>query len=90
MQLIDLSQEIYDGQNSHFRVTVRDFLTYADTAPRQQPPAEGYAAKLLMFADHTSTHVDAPAHFWPQRRTIPRDRSPRRRPRIWPWPSSTF
>jgi arylformamidase len=70
MQLIDLSQEIYDGQNSHFRVTVRDFLTYADTAPRQQPPAEGYAAKLLMFADHTSTHVDAPAHFWPQRRTI--------------------
>ncbi len=70
MQFIDLSQEIYDGQNSHFRVTVRDFITYADTAPRQQPPAQGYAAKLLMFADHTSTHVDAPSHFWPQRRTI--------------------
>ena len=70
MQFIDLSQEIYDGQNSHFRVTVRDFITYADTAPRQQPPAQGYAAKLLMFADHTSTHVDAPSHFWPQRRGI--------------------
>jgi kynurenine formamidase len=70
MQLIDLSQEIYDGQQSHFRVTVRDFVTYADTASRQQPPAEGYAAKLLMFADHTSTHVDAPSHFWPGRRPI--------------------
>lgn len=46
MQLIDLSQEIYDGQQSHFRVTVRDFFTYADTALRQQPPAEGNVRPL--------------------------------------------
>ena len=70
MKFIDLSGEIFDGQPGHFRVTVRDFLTHADTAPRMEPPAQGYTAKLLMLADHTGTHVDAPAHFYPGAATI--------------------
>jgi len=70
MKIIDLSEEIYDGQRSHFNVTVRDFLTHAHTAPRLAKPAEGYGTKLLMMPDHVSTHVDAPSHYWPDRNNI--------------------
>ena len=70
MRLIDLSEEIRDGQRYHFNVTITDFMTHKDTGPRFEAPAEGYAAKLIMMADHTSTHVDAPSHFWAKRRNI--------------------
>ena len=93
MKFIDLSGEIWDGQPGHFRVTVRDFLTHADTAPRMEPPAQGYTAKLLMLADHTGTHVDAPAHFYPARRPSTRCRwrcfAARRSWRIAPGPRAT-
>ena len=70
MQIIDLSKELYDGQQSHFRVTVREFLSHADTAPRLAPPAQGYATRVLQMCDHTGTHVDAPRHFYPDGKTI--------------------
>jgi kynurenine formamidase len=70
MSIIDLGQELYDGQQSHFRVSVREFLSHADTAPRLAPPAQGYATRVLQFCDHTSTHVDAPLHFYPEGKSI--------------------
>jgi len=70
MRIIDLSDEIYDGQRSHFNVTIRDHLTHADTAPRLAEPARGFATKVLFMPDHVSTHVDAPSHFWPGRMDI--------------------
>jgi kynurenine formamidase len=65
VQFVDLGGEIYDGQKSHFRVTVNDFASYADTSIFLRPPAIGFATKLIQMCDHTSTHVDAPVHFFP-------------------------
>lgn len=70
MQVIDLGAEIFDGQKSHFRVTVNDFASYEDTAVFCRPPARGFATRLIQMCDHTSTHVDAPLHFFPGAATI--------------------
>jgi len=70
MEIVDLGGEIFDGQKSHFRVTVNDFASYADTSIFLRPPAIGFATKLVQMCDHTSTHVDAPIHFFPGAATI--------------------
>ncbi len=70
MQVIDLGGGIYDGQKSHFRVTVNDFESYEDTAKYVRPPATGFATRLIQMCDHTATHVDAPVHFIPGAATI--------------------
>lgn len=66
MQLIDLSQKIYDGLTthpSHPRVIISDFVVHDFTAPRYQPPCKGFATKQLLISDHAGTHVDGPTHF---------------------------
>jgi kynurenine formamidase len=70
MQVIDLGGEIYDGQKSHFRVTVNEFASYEDTAIFVRPPARGFSTRLIQMCDHTATHVDAPVHFIPGAATI--------------------
>jgi kynurenine formamidase len=70
MQVIDLGAEIFDGQKSHFRVTVNDFASYEDTTVFCRPPARGFATRLIQMCDHTATHVDAPVHFFPGAATI--------------------
>jgi kynurenine formamidase len=70
MQVIDLGGEIYDGQKSHFRVTVNEFASYEDTAIFMRPPATGFATRLIQMCDHTATHIDAPVHFIPGAATI--------------------
>jgi arylformamidase len=70
VKFIDLGAEIYDGQKSHFRVTVNDFASYEDTAIFLRPPATGFATRLLQMCDHTASHLDAPVHFFPDGATV--------------------
>jgi kynurenine formamidase len=70
MKVIDLTKTIFDGMSSHFKVTITDFLKHEETAPRLAPPAKGYGTKVLLMCDHTATHVDAPSHYWPERKNI--------------------
>jgi len=73
MPIIDLTMEITDNMSTHpahARCVVIDFATHAATAPRFQPPCQGFASKILMFSDHIGTHVDSPHHFIPSAGTI--------------------
>jgi arylformamidase len=75
MKAIDLSYKIYDGLTthpSHPRIVISDFVTHEFTAPRYQPPCEGFATKQLLISDHAGTHVDAPIHFRPGSESIDR------------------
>ncbi|WP_051663021.1 cyclase family protein [Alicyclobacillus macrosporangiidus] len=66
MEIIDLTLQLQDGLKtfaSHPRFTLLDQVTYEFSAPRYQPPCEGFASKLLIASDHGGTHVDAPSHF---------------------------
>jgi kynurenine formamidase len=66
MQIVDLTLQLYDGLqtfSSHPRFTLLDHVTFEFSAPRYQPPCEGFASKLLLVSDHGGTHVDAPSHF---------------------------
>lgn len=72
MEAIDLSGEIYDGQPGHMEARVAEHRTFAETASRFEPPCHGFVTRALTFSDHASTHVDAPAHFYPDGTTIDR------------------
>lgn len=73
MTIVDLTMELADGTQTHPahpRCVVVEFARHAFTAPRFQPPCQGFASKLLMFSDHIGTHVDAPFHYYPDKGTI--------------------
>ncbi len=75
MQVIDLSHRMYEGlktHDSHPRIIISDFVTHAFSKPRYEPPCQGFATKQLIISDHAATHVDAPAHFYPQGATMER------------------
>ena len=73
MRIIDLSHGLRDGLQthaSHPRAVINDYMTHAFTAPRYQPPCQGFATKQLLISDHAGTHVDAPTHFFAQGASI--------------------
>src|SRR5574341_1193046 len=73
MRIYDLTLELADGMQTHpahARCVVIEFARHAFTAPRFQPPCQGFASRVLMFSDHIGTHVDAPFHFFPDKGTI--------------------
>lgn len=66
MHIVDLSLPVSHGFKTyptHPPAVVMDFVTHEFSAPRYQPPCEGFATKLLVVSDHLATHVDAPLHF---------------------------
>lgn len=74
-QCIDLTMEMYDGLQTYptgapFRVIQR--WGHEWSAPRYLYPASsfGSADRILVFSEHTGTHVDAPFHFLPSGKTI--------------------
>ncbi len=73
MRIIDLTLELADGMQTHPahpRCVLIEFARHDFTAPRFQPPCQGFASRILMFSDHIGTHVDAPFHFFPDKGTI--------------------
>lgn len=77
---IDLSHEFYDGMPGFkyknddgtvtaFDVSIKPFLTHAQTRPRYQDKAE---FEITEFHFHASmgTYLDAPYHRWQERRAI--------------------
>lgn len=78
--LIDLSHEFYDGMPGFkyknddgavtaFNVSIKPFLTHAQTRPRYQDKAE---FEITEFHFHASmgTYLDAPYHRWQKMRAI--------------------
>lgn len=73
MKITDLTVEVHDGLQSHpshARTVVMNYVTHAFSAPRYEPPCQGFASKLLVLSDHAGTHVDAPFHFFPEGATV--------------------
>lgn len=73
MQVIDLTMEPEDNMSTHpahARCVVLEFADHKATAPRFQPPCQGFASRILMFSDHIGTHVDSPFHFIPTAGTV--------------------
>ena len=77
---IDLSHEFYDGMPGFkyknddgtvtaFDVSIKPFLTHAQTRPRYQDKAE---FEITEFHFHASmgTYLDAPVHRWKEKRAI--------------------
>lgn len=66
MKMIDLTLHLHDGLktfSSHPKFTLLDQISFDFSAPRYEPPCEGFESKLLIISDHGGTHVDAPSHF---------------------------
>ena len=73
MRVVDLSVELYDGLQSfpgHPKMAIIDAVTHSFSAPRYKLPCKGYASKLVLFSDHSGTHLDAPYHFFEEGRTM--------------------
>ncbi|HZQ05690.1 MAG TPA: cyclase family protein [Anaerolineae bacterium] len=77
---IDLSYEIFDGMRglkmkngdgsvTQFRVTVRPFLTHAQTRPNYQNKAE-FEITEVSFQTSIGTYLDAPYHRFKDKRAI--------------------
>lgn len=77
-QIIDLSQEIYEGMPvyaGHLETKVWQHHTFADTAPNFD---SGFAFQSfgLQLCDHGPTHVDALSHLDPRPGALTIDRMP--------------
>jgi len=70
MRLIDLSGQIFDGQQGHLQTVVRDFKTIDPVKNADPSQTRTFAVKVMTLSDHTGTHVDALAHFMPDAETI--------------------
>lgn len=67
MQLIDLSQEIYEGMMvypGHSKTVIFDHASHEDTAPRFEG-GFSFQTKGVMFNDNGPTHVDSFSHLNP-------------------------
>jgi arylformamidase len=75
MSLVDLTLELGDGIHTYPggpKMSIMDRITHEWTAGRYLPPAFSAMDRILLFTEHTGTHVDAPYHFLKEGASIDR------------------